>query len=92
MLKTLNTRKASEFFGHMAIFEALPRSADVMAVEHGILLVLSPAHFRQTILQEPAISCEIFRALPSFIRHLDEEAMEAAVRRESSALSMGERS
>jgi len=74
--QTLNTQKAGEFFGHMAIFEDLPRSADVVAVEQGILLVLSPEHFRQTILQDPAISFEIFRALSAFIRRFDEEAME----------------
>lgn len=91
-LKTVNTQKAGEFFGHMAIFEDRPRSADVVAVEHGILLVLSPEHFHQTILQEPAISFEIFRALSAFIRRFDEEAMEAAVRREASALTTGETS
>jgi hypothetical protein len=81
----LNTQGAGEFFGHMAIFEDRPRSADVVAAEQGILLVLSPEHFRQTILQDPAISFEIFRALSAFIRRFDEEAMEEAVRRESSA-------
>jgi hypothetical protein len=76
--QTLNTQHAGEFFGHMAIFEDLPRSADVVAVEEGILLVLSPEHFRQTILQNPAISFEIFRALSALIRRFDEEAMEVA--------------
>jgi CRP-like cAMP-binding protein len=57
----------------MAIFENRPRSATVMAVAPGILLALSPEHFQQIILQEPAISFEIFRALSSRIRRLDEE-------------------
>jgi CRP-like cAMP-binding protein len=42
------------------------------------LLVLSPEHFRQIVLQDPAISFEIFRALSARIRRFDEEAIEAA--------------
>lgn len=74
---TIATLGAGEFFGDMAIFEERPRSADVVAVEQGTLLVLSPEHFRQIILQDPAISFEIFRALSARIRRFDEEAMEA---------------
>jgi HEAT repeat protein len=72
------TSHAGDFFGDMAIFEDRPRSADIIAVEHGLLLVLSPEHFRQIILQDPAISFEIFRALSARIRRFDEEALEMA--------------
>jgi HEAT repeat protein len=69
----LNSLKAGDFFGDMAIFENRPRSATVVAMAPGVLLVLSPEHFRQVILQEPAISFEIFRELSARIRRLDEE-------------------
>ena len=62
----------------MAIFEDRPRSADVVAVEHGILLALHSEHFRQIVLQDPTISFEIFRVLSFRIRRFDEETMEAA--------------
>jgi len=75
---TLASASAGDFFGEMAIFEDRPRSADVVAVEPGILLVLSPEHFRQIVLQDPAISFEIFRVLSARIRRFDEEAMELA--------------
>jgi CRP-like cAMP-binding protein len=77
---TLATSSAGDFFGDMALVEDRPRSADIVAVEQGLLLVLSPEHFRQIILQDPAMSFEIFRVLSARIRRFDEEAMEAAVR------------
>jgi CRP-like cAMP-binding protein len=55
----------------MAIFEDRPRSADVIAAERGVLLVLSPERFRQIIMQEPAISFEIFRELSARLRRFD---------------------
>jgi CRP-like cAMP-binding protein len=39
-------------------------------------LTLSPEHFRQIVLGDPAISFEIFRALSARIRRFD-EAMQA---------------
>jgi cyclic nucleotide-binding protein len=75
---TLATLHAGDFFGEMANFEDRPRSADVVAVEQGILLVLSPERFRQIVLQDPAISFEIFRVLSFRIRRFDEETLEAA--------------
>src|SRR5262249_45779691 len=74
--RTLATLEAGDFFGDMAIFEDRPRSADAIGAESGILLVLSPEHFRQIILQDPAISFEIFRELSARLRRFDEEAME----------------
>jgi CRP-like cAMP-binding protein len=49
-----------------------------VAVERSVLLVLSPEHFRHVVLQEPAISFEIFRELSARIRRLDQEALEVA--------------
>lgn len=74
---TLATLQAGDFFGDMAIFEDRPRSADAVGADAGMLLVLDPEHFRQIVLQDPAISFEIFRALSARIRRFDEEAFEA---------------
>jgi hypothetical protein len=75
---TVVTFSAGDFFGDMAIFENRPRSAGAVAVEQGVLLVLSPERFRRIILQEPAISFEIFRELSARIRRLDQETVEVA--------------
>jgi len=74
----LATLQAGDFFGEMAIFEDRTRSADAVGVEQGILLVLSPERFRQIVLQDPAISFEIFRVLSFRIRRFDEDTLEAA--------------
>lgn len=70
---TIATDAAGDYFGDMAIFENRPRSAGAVAAEAGILLVLSPERFRQIILQEPAISFEIFRELSARLRRFDQE-------------------
>jgi Cyclic nucleotide-binding domain len=74
----LNTMSSGDFFGEMASFENRPRSASVVAVTSGVLLVLSPEHFRQIILQEPAISFEIFRELSARLRRFDQAPAVAA--------------
>jgi len=76
--RTLATQHAGDFFGEMANFEDQPRSADAVGAEQGSLFVLGSDRFRQIVLQDPAISFEIFRVLSARIRRFDEEAMEAA--------------
>jgi hypothetical protein len=75
---TIVTLTAGEYFGDMAIFEERPRSAGAVVVESARLLTLSPERFRQVVLQEPAISFEIFRELSARLRRLDEEASASA--------------
>lgn len=84
--QTLATLQTGDFFGDMAIFEDRPRSADAVGAEAGMLLVLNPDHFRQIVLQDPAISFEIFRALSARIRRFDEETLEANRQRHESTL------
>jgi HEAT repeat protein len=67
---TLATLSAGDFFGEMAIFEQLPRVASVIAIEQNVLLVLSAAHFRRVILQDPSISFGILRELSARLRRL----------------------
>ena len=71
--QTIVTFSPGDFFGDMAIFENRPRSAGAVAAEAGVLLVLSPERFRSIILQEPAISFEIFRELCARLRRYDQE-------------------
>lgn len=78
LIVTLGPR---EFFGDMAIFEDRPRSAGAVAIEPAMLLILSSERFRQIVLQEPAISFEIFRELCARLRRLDEEEEAAAPER-----------
>ena len=73
---TLVTLAAGEFFGDIALFGDRPRSASAVAVAPTVLLTLSPEHFRQIVLEDPAMSFEIFRALSARIRRFD-EAMQA---------------
>src|SRR5215831_10483633 len=42
---TIATSSTGDFFGDMALVEDRPRSADIVAAEQGLLLVLSPEHF-----------------------------------------------
>jgi len=73
---TLATLAVGDFFGDIALVGDRPRSASAVAVEPTVLLTLSPAHFRQMVLEDPAMSFEIFRALSARIRRFD-EAMQA---------------
>jgi len=75
-LLTLVTLAVGDFFGDIALVGDQPRSASVVAIEPTVLLTLSPAHFRQIVLEDPAMSFEIFRALSARIRRFD-EAMQA---------------
>jgi hypothetical protein len=69
---TLGTLAAGDFFGDIALVGDQPRSASAMAVKSTVLLALSPEHFRQMVLEDPAMSFEIFRALSARIRRFDE--------------------
>jgi hypothetical protein len=74
---TLVKLAAGDFFGDIALVGDQPRSASAVAVEPTVLLTLSPEHFRQIVLEDPAMSFEIFRALSARIRRFD-EAMQGA--------------
>ena len=72
----LVTVSAGDYFGDMAIFEDRPRSAGAIAAADGVLLMLGPERFRHIILQEPAISFEIFRELSARLRRFDQDTAE----------------
>ena len=62
-----------DFFGEMASFEGLPRSATAVANVEAELLVLPPEKFKQTIYQKPDMAFEIFRELSARVRRREEE-------------------
>jgi CRP-like cAMP-binding protein len=66
------TLAVGDFFGDIALVGDRPRSASAMVVAPSVLLALSPEHFRQMVLEDPAMSFEIFRALSAHIRRFDE--------------------
>ena len=70
--RTLVTLAVGDFFGDIALVGDRPRSASAVAVECTVLLTLSPEHFRQIVLEDPAMSFEIFRTLSARIRRFDE--------------------
>jgi CRP-like cAMP-binding protein len=74
--RMLVTLTAGDFFGDIALVGDRPRSASAVAVAPTVLLTLSPAHFRQIVLEDPAMSFEIFRALSARIRRADEAIQE----------------
>src|SRR5262249_22867802 len=76
-LRTLVTLAVGDFFGDIALVGEQSRSASAIAVSPTVLMTLSPEHFRQIVLGDPAMSFEIFRALSARIRRFD-EAMQAA--------------
>jgi HEAT repeat protein len=75
--RVIATLTSGDFFGEMANFEDRPRSATAVATEPTRLLMLSAERFRQIVLQEPAISFEIFRELCARLRRFEEEEMAA---------------
>ena len=74
--RMLVTLAAGDFFGDIALVGDRPRSASAVAVAPTVLLTLSPVHFRQIVLEDPAMSFEIFRALSARIRRFDEVIQE----------------
>ena len=59
-----------EFFGELALFDDLPRSADVVAMEQTITLNLNRDDFFAIIDRFPSVSRQIFSVLASQIRRL----------------------
>ena len=67
-----------EPLGEMALFDALPRSATVVAKTDCSLLVLQHSQFLHIAEQRPEILTEIARVLSSRIRHLEEQLLQAS--------------
>lgn len=65
---TLNLLDQGGVFGEIALLTDETRSADVVALEDSIVLVLSQQHFEQHIVQHPGLSLALLRQLARQLR------------------------
>lgn len=64
--------ETSEFFGELALFDGLPRSATVVAVTHTEVLVLHRDDFLGFVTRNPEVAIACFAALSRRLRATDE--------------------
>lgn len=77
--KTLTILKAGDFFGEMAIFDDMPRSATAEAMDHDVkLLSISKNDFEQLIMSTPSIAIRIMKDLTRRIRQVNEQVQDLA--------------
>lgn len=69
----LSVLDQGEFFGEMAIFEKMPRSATVKANERTLVQVIFPGSFLMSIRQDPTLVFDILRKMSKRVRILNEE-------------------
>ncbi len=65
--------KAGDYFGEMALFEDVPRSATIMTEAESRLLVLHKQEFNEIVREYPQIALTICKILSSRIRTLHEK-------------------
>jgi CRP-like cAMP-binding protein len=71
--KTLRTLGPGSHFGEMALFDASPRAATVVAETQVQTLVLSPQSFAAVLADNWAVTRKILAELSARIRQLDKE-------------------
>src|SRR5207245_10628144 len=62
-----------EFFGEMALIDAEPRAAHVIAMEDSALIVLRREDFQILMTQSPAIALALLKELSRRLRRVDEK-------------------
>jgi CRP/FNR family cyclic AMP-dependent transcriptional regulator len=68
----LSFLKTGEFFGEMALLDALPRSASVVALEDSTVLLLRREAFAEHILKSPRTAINVMTELSRRLRRADE--------------------
>lgn len=77
--KTLTILKAGDFFGEMAIFDNMPRSATSEAMDNDVkLLSISKSDFEKVIFENPSIAIAIMKDLTRRIRQINEQVQDLA--------------
>jgi len=77
--KTLTILQVGDFFGEMAIFDNLPRSASAEAIDHEVrLLSISKSDFERLIHENPSIALMIMRDLTRRIRQVNQQVEDLA--------------
>ena len=67
---------AGEHFGEVAAIDGMPRSADVVGLEPGLLASLAPAPLARLLREEPAIAERLLRDLAGLVRRLSERVID----------------
>jgi CRP-like cAMP-binding protein len=64
----LRRLSAGEFHGELALLDDEPRSADAIATEASVLLVLQRDQFRQFLAEHPAVATKLLATVSSYLR------------------------
>ena len=69
---TLTVLGSGDFFGELSIVDGKPRSANVVAVDDSVLLVLDHQAFRDHLTRHPRTAMALLRVLAGRLRQSDE--------------------
>ncbi len=69
----LNILKSGDFFGEMAVFDNMPRSATVAAEEDSELLIISRENITNLIKRNPQIAFKLLSDMSRRLREADEQ-------------------
>jgi CRP-like cAMP-binding protein len=69
----LNILKSGDFFGEMAVFDNMPRSATVVAEEDCELLIISRENIKNQIKRNPQIAFKLLSDMSRRLREADEQ-------------------
>jgi len=69
---TLSVLGAGDFFGEMSLFDGKPRSANVVAMEDSVLLVLERPSFLAHLATSPRTALSLLGQMADRLRHADE--------------------
>ncbi len=73
---TFRDCSAGEHFGDIAAIDGLPRSADVVALESGLVAGLAREHFLALLRDEPRVALRVMHGLASLVRQLSERVID----------------
>src|SRR4030042_2569267 len=73
---TIATLESGEFFGEMALFDRLPRSATAKALDDARVLSIDKKKLFSTISKDPTLVFKILESMSRRIRRLNEEFMQ----------------
>jgi CRP/FNR family cyclic AMP-dependent transcriptional regulator len=77
--KTLTILKSGDFFGEMAIFDDMPRSATAESMDNDVrLLSINKTDFERLIIENPSIAIRIMKDLTRRIRQVNEQVQDLA--------------
>jgi CRP-like cAMP-binding protein len=66
----LDRMDAGDYFGEMALFEDIPRTATIRTIEPSRMLMLHKQEFKEMVREYPQIALDICKALSGRIRKL----------------------